>query len=364
MEKGGRKMENRNFIFVLIVLTVTLGSLSFVGAVESACSPTIKLVNQDPLPAIPNDYVKIVFEVSGLVNPACKGMSVKLTQEYPFSLDSGDSGIQSISDATYSQGYKNVWNVPYKLRVAQDALEGDYLLKLYYYLGTDGSFDTNHLEKDFNITITDVQTDFAVVVQDSSGTQVSLGIVNTGKNTANSLVVGIPQQESFRATGTSQQIVGNLAAGDYTIVSFAVSPIVARNFTRNMTGGQQPFNPNINASGQQFNLDGQTLKIKMDYTDGIGKRRSVVREVQFNVQQGNLTSRIGAAGRTGTTSTASGISHWWYLLGITVLVIIGVYIKKNYGNEIKNFAGKNQHKKSSGNAPGWVSAERTHKKSR
>ena len=114
------------------------------------------------------------------------------------------------------------------------------------------------MQKDFNITITDVQTDFDVVIQEASGTQVSIGIVNIGKNTANSLIVRIPQQENFRASGTSEQIVGNFAAGDYTIVSFNIISIArnARNATlpRNFTQFSSQ-----NAS--------QPLKIQIDYTD-------------------------------------------------------------------------------------------------
>ncbi len=236
------------------------------------------------------------------------------------------------------------------LRVAQDALEGDYQLGLLYHPGSSPDLLSFSAKKNFNITITDVQTNFDVVVQDSSGQPLSLGIVNTGKNTANSLVVKIPKQDNFRITGTSDQIVGNLAAGDYSIVSFSVVPATARNSTRD---------PNITKAAL-FNPDLQTLKVQIDYTDGIGQRRTTIKDISVEsliAQEGNFTSRLSQT-RT-QTNTISGISFWWYVIGI-IIIMVAIYIYRKHGNKIKDHYSSKRNKNSSKD-PDWVSNERTRK---
>jgi hypothetical protein len=345
----------KNKILVVLALAsfiIVLINLGLVKAESDLCSPEIKLVNQDPIPAIPDSYVKIIFEVSNLDN--CNGFAVKLNLEYPFSLDPLTDPIQTIEKSPYAQDYKTVFNIPYKIRVASDALEGDYSLKLKYHETISKDFDYFSIEKGFNITVTDVQTNFDAVLQETSGTQVSIGIVNTGKNTANSLVVKIPQQESFRTTGTSEQIVGNLAAGDYSIVSFNVASKLERNVTR------------LNNSRQYSNQE-PMLKVQIDYTDGIGKRRTVIKEIPMAsslLQQGNFTIRNlnGQTGRSTSTSN-SGTSIWWYVIILAAVIGIGFIVYQKYGEQIKNFYQKSSfHEKISKTIPDWVLAERTYHK--
>ena len=76
-----------------------------------------------------------------------------------------------------------------------------------------------------DIDVADAQTNFDLVVQDSTSSEVSLAIANVGKNTANSMIVRIPEQNGFRVTGTNGQMVGNLDSGDYTIASFSLAAI-------------------------------------------------------------------------------------------------------------------------------------------
>jgi len=343
-------MKNKLFILIMFLTTVLFISLKFISADTYSCSPTMKLVSQDPNPAIPDSYVKLVFEVSNLYN--CNGYSVKLNPDYPFSLDPNSNPIQTIGGTPSLVGYTSDWMVPYKIRIAKDALEGDYELKLFYHEGSSSDFSTLATENDFNISIMDVQTSFAAVLQDVSGMQVSIGIVNTGKNTANSLIVSIPPQDNFRTTGTNEQIVGNLAAGDYSIVTFSLTPAFSRNSTR--VGNNSANN--------------QLLKVKMDYTDGIGERRNVTQEIPLNnlLSSGNLT----LTGVTGFTrrNTSSGISKWWYAIIIVLAIVVTFLIYKGYHkvliNRIKNFYEKKGrgNGKNSKTAPNWVLAERTHKK--
>lgn len=338
-------MRRNYLLYIVIISIITLFCISSAKAVTSnLCTPNINLVSQDPIPANPNSYVKVVFEVSDLGN--CQGLAVRLNPEYPFSLDPGYNSIQTIQANPYSPGYQSIWTIPYTIRIAEDALEGEYSLKLQYSRGSGTNFD-NYIEEGFNISIIDTQTDFDAIIQEASGSQVSLGIVNIGKNTANSVIVKIPQQENFRASGTSEQIVGNLAAGDYTIVSFNIAALMNN---RNMTRAGY-----LNSTQ---NPGEQTLKVEIDYTDGIGKRRSATKDVQFSGSLSQENSTIIANFRR--TNSSSG-NLWLYIVIIVIVIVLAIIGYKNRA-KIKKLYKKIRNKEGSKNIPKWVLSEITAKK--
>ena len=97
-------------------------------------------------------------------------------------------------------------------------------------------------------------TTFDVVLQTSTSTSTTFAVVNTGANTASSVVVSIPQQPSYSTSGTSSTSLGNLEAGDYTLASFQLSSTNSNMTTQfpsfNRTGmGNSP--PDRNFSGDQ-----------------------------------------------------------------------------------------------------------------
>ena len=75
-------MKNKFFAVIIISLSLIIFANINLTAV-SGCSPIITLLNQDPNPAIPGGYVRVIYEVSGMQEPDCNGMTVKLIPEYP-----------------------------------------------------------------------------------------------------------------------------------------------------------------------------------------------------------------------------------------------------------------------------------------
>lgn len=302
-------------IFLLCLFCI-LG-INLVIAVENVsptCNLDITLVNQDPYPAMPDAYVDIVFQVSGLQDPRCNGAKMELIPSYPFSLDNND-GYRSIKGTTFTKDAKNEWLVPYKLRVNKDALDGPTDIKVGYAPG----YSDEYITKVFNITVQDSRTNFDAVIQENTGSEVSIALANTGKFTANSVIVKIPEQESFKATGTDGQMVGNLESGDYTIVSFAVSP-----------------------KGR-----GGILKFDIYYTDNIGERRIINMELPMSVNSNALSMQRFGATAVGKTTTSSWSS--WYTYIIILVVLIGIYVayKKKWFRKIKSDSMTK-------NAPDWV----------
>lgn len=346
-------MKNKLFISSLFILALILAlNLNMVSA--TACNPTIRLVSQDPSPAIPNDYVKVLFEVSDLGN--CQGFTLRLDPEYPFSLDSNSSTIQSIEAIPYASDYRSVWTVPYKLRIDSAAFDGDYNLRIDAYESNREDFGFN-LQKNFNVTIQDSRTDFDAVIQETSGNAISIAIANIGKYAANSVVVRIPEQDFFIATGTDGQMVGNLNSGDYTIVGFNL----AQKFSKNMTRDMMPSNYS------QTTPQKPNLKFDIYYTDNIGKRRIVNMELPLNL--GNSSAGMTRFTGRARSSSTSWFSSWIFWVIIIMLAIVGYVFYRKNSEKVKKLSDKIRnifHKKhkSDNQTPNWIKNSKNKEKSK
>jgi hypothetical protein len=191
------------------------------------------------------------------------------------------------------------------------------------------------------------QTDFDVTFSESTQGQTSLSIANIGNNPAESVTVRIPNQANYRVTGSSSSIVGNLAKGDYTLVSFQISSRNLLNTTQQGGTGNFPRqagqNSLNNASSQGFrnqanstdNLD--NLLVIIDYTDTTGARVSVQKSVPIQFRGSALSTTTAVAGRTAGTSTKfiGGTMFW-----IIVIVVVGAAIyfitKRKYSKPTLN----------------------------
>ena len=325
---------------ILVVLTVLLLMVSSALAVETNYTTLneeqnlhITTLKYDPYPVNPGEYFTLFVSAQAGSAKVEKDVTFQLDPQYPFSLDSNEDPIRHFDEIKYSDSVV----MQYKVRVSENAVEGINDLELRYKTAeTSSSQEEAWKTQVFKIQVADAQTDFDLVVQESTSSDVSIAIANIGKNTANSLIVRIPDQDGFRATGTNGQMVGNLDAGDYSIVSFGIAP-----------KGVSRDNP---------------LEIQMDYTDNIGERRSVTKEVQFTPSfstggldagnSGNFPAR-GRGNFPGNQTTSSSTNIW--IWAIVVLVIAGgiyVYFKK--------FSGRKKGKSNS-DKPEWVSSEKKQK---
>jgi hypothetical protein len=260
-------------------------------------------VNQDPYPAEPNSYVNLVFKLENWGTEKAENAVFELLPEYPFSLDTGVNASNKLGTIKGLQNGENAFLIKYKVRVDKDALndESEIGVKCTY---NNGEVITDK----FNITISNPRTDFDVVVQDSTAASTTLAVANIGANDAYSVIVRIPGQENFRVTGTSANIIGNLNAGDYTLVSFQVTSntgifnISSTGGNMPPTGGSMPQNRssfNRTAFNNSMVRNGN-LVVEIAYTDTLGIRRTVQKEVRLDA-----SGITGTATRTRSTTQGS-----------------------------------------------------------
>jgi hypothetical protein len=337
---------------ILLFLFVSVIVLNFVSAVEINLNATgnpmqFRLLKYEPYPVSSGEYFDFWVSAQYIGSSGIYGSRFELIPEYPFSLDSNESSVQDfgIIDSPAIL-------VHYKIKVDKNAVEGTNHLKLNYNIG-----DIIYTQT-FNIEVENSQTNFDAVIQDISGSDVSIAIANVGKYAANAVIVKIPNQDSFTAD-ISGQMVGNLAAGDYSVVGFSLSQKMSQM-------GNQQFSNKSQTNGFQFssmNTSSSTLKFDIYYTDNIGVRRIANMELPLSLTSSNSSLMTGlmTGGFPGRRSTSS----WsvWYtvliiivVLGITFFILLKKFPKqiKIIFDKIKTKFKKKKQSQTDNKIPDWI----------
>ena len=255
--------------------------------VSAVCTINVSMINQDPYPAIPGDYVKVVFQIAGLSNPECGVVNFDLKENYPFSLDPNVSSKVSINAGTYSRSYSSFYLATYKLRINEDALNGNNPIEVVY----SNSKSNAELLKEFEIYIEDTHADFEVHVKDYDPltSELTFEILNIADVDVQALTIEIPKQEDIKIKGANIKVIGDLDSNEYTTADFEAIP---QNGVINMT---------------------------LIYTDSINVRRKINKTVVFDSDY--FTGRNAGEKK----------SKWWiYVLVIAVVAwFVWRQVKKN-----------------------------------
>lgn len=207
-------------------------------------------------------------------------------------------------------------------------------------------------------------TTFDVVLQTSTSTSTTFAVVNTGANTASSVVVSIPKQIGYSTSGTSSASLGNLEAGDYTLASFQLSSTSSNMtaqlpaFDRSSTGNTPPYR---NFSGgrdmfmnQSFSGGGSQLLVQIAYTDLFGVRQTIQKQVDLSSgSSSGFSSGTGTESSSGrftggfldrSQSSDSSNSIMYISIGVIGIIIIVAIIqlgrRKKLGRFSKFFKGR------------------------
>ncbi len=261
--------------------------LFLIQSVAAICSLDANLINQDPYPALPGDYVEVVFQLSGVDDTDCKGAVFEIIPEYPFSLDETESAKRILDGPTYMGIYKKTWMILYKLRVDENAIEGKNEMEIRYNSGASDE-ETYFFEK-FNISVENLIGDFEVYVKDydKKTNELTFEILNTGEHDVEALTVDIPVQENIIIKGSHRNIIGSLDSNEETVFNFEATP----------------------KKGE--------INLKITYTDTINERRLINKAVFFEPEY--------FEGR----ADGEGYSLSFYLLiGLMVLIILVFVIKR------------------------------------
>ena len=255
-------------------------SLTLVSAIK--CDPTVSLINQDPYPAIPGDYVKLVFQVNEIANPECKTITFELLEQYPIVFDPNQQRIITADSGFYQKDFNSFLIAPYKVRIDENAVDGDNPIEVRMMYGGNLGYESYQ----FNVNIEDSKTDFEVYIKkyDSATKKLTFEILNIGEVDVEALTIEIPQQENIEIKNAKVNIVGDLDSNDYTTADFEATP----------------------KAGE--------ITIKIYYTDSINERRTLEKTILFEPEYFQ-----------GRVEDSNGRSAWTYIFWIVVIGGIGYY---------------------------------------
>lgn len=274
---------------MLLLVLIAVFMSSFALAATTKCNINASLVSQDPYPAVQGDYVKLVFQLSGngITDSSCGKIIVELIEDFPISFDPGVSNKIEAQSGIYASDYGNSLIAPFKVRIDKYALMGDNPIKLRY---SSGFSLGSYIEKEFNLNVQDIETDFEVSVKDyNSATKIiTFEILNVGKNDVESLVSEIPVQDNIEVKGSRRNIMGSLDSNDDTTFTFEATP-----------------------------KDGQISMVLL-YNDDAGVRRQIEKSVMYN-----------SADFEGRVRDKTGTSMWVYLIVLIIIVAVIYFWRRN-----------------------------------
>lgn len=262
-------------VLFLMIFTMTLVN-------AAACDLSVSLLNQDPYPAVPGDYVKIVFQVKGLDNPECGDVTFNLLQDYPLVFDPTEKSTRTFQKVDYIKDYESNLLIPYKVRIDENALDGTNPIEVSIQNRANPP-----ISETFDLEVKDVRADFEVYVKNYNYQthELELEILNIAKSDVEALSVEILKQENIEVKGPNRIIVGDLDSNEYTTADFEATP----------------------SEGE--------IKLLLTYSDTINTRRTIEKIVTFDSTY--FTNRVADQSSTGIGT---------YILWGAVILLVGWWI--------------------------------------
>lgn len=286
----------------------------------------------EPYPVNAGDWFDLWLKVENTGNEDAENATFELLQEYPFSLSESPVKKFGIVPGTLTAfenkqagdviSQANEVIMKYRVKAADNAPEGETILKIKARTDSDMG---NQFMFSLPITVGKTKTDFDIVMQDSTTQGMSFAIANTGQKAATAVVISLEPQPGLNITGASSSVIGNLAAGDFTTVSFQISPSMRMNRTggRMLYGNNANNNLNNNMNNTQPPSAINQLTMKVSYTDTAGIRNIIEKVVPVNFGQ-----RMGQFG-AGTRSISTGLPNYAYLgIGVIAGVLITLVYRR------------------------------------
>jgi len=274
----------------LVILLSLILFVSFASA-EIICDLDISLINQDPYPAVPGDYVKLVFQLEGIDGADCNDITFNLLSDYPIEFNPGESGLRTFERVNYVKDYESNILIPYEVRINKDALDGATPIEVRAQSRGDAP-----VSKVFNLEVSDVRAAFEVYVKDYSykTNELTLEILNIEASDVEALSLEIPKQDSIIIKGPNRIVVGDLDSNEYTTADFEAEP-----------------------------SDGE-FKISLIYSDTINTRRTVEKTVSFDSSY--FTERKADQTTTSTTT---------YIVWAVIIIVVVWWIVKRFKKKKK-----------------------------
>jgi hypothetical protein len=246
----------KKIILLMVFAVIILSTAAHAQSVSIAKGPDVRLsfVNQDPDPAEPGRYVDIRIKVENNGSIQAENLIVEFMQDYPFSLDPGVDPQDNRGGLPARQLGKNAIVIRYKVRVDENAVEGEN--EAYFRYKFDGS---DWIEIDPYII--DIRTHDAIISVDA--VNVAKEVLEPGLSSN----VGI--KISNKADSALEDIKVSLDLGGQPFIP--IGSTNEQSIYRMKEGEAHTFNFKILANPEAL-AGVYQIPLKIEYSDEVGKR--------------------------------------------------------------------------------------------
>ncbi len=250
----------------------------------------VEIIHIDKTAIVPGKQSSLKFTINNVGNAPLRDITFNWENKDNTILPVGSDNTRYIKYIDINEGF----DLEYQVIADTNANAGLYKLNLYLTFTDSINGTTKQLS-----TIAGVYvgggTDFDIVFSESTNGETSFSVANIGSNKAYSVSVIIPDQSSWRVSGSNSVIIGNLNSGDYTVASFKL-------------------HSSVNSSSEK-------VQMQIAYTDTMGERKVVEKEVKLGLQ--NIAADDGQTAVQGRKiqSQQGSPGYIVYIIGIAVLFI-------------------------------------------
>lgn len=223
----------KNIIFGVFMLGLILGSVSVFGATSLTSGRTqlyayylnVTMINHEPDPAEAGRYVTVRFKIENTGGETAQDITAELLPKYPFSLDPGVSAVKYIGSVRSRQVGDTGVITDYRLKVDENALEGNNEIELRYRVRNDAwvklePFYINIRPHDIILSIASINTQNMIVPGKVS--KVDINLKNLALTFIKEIKVKLNLDGVPLATigSTNRKIIKEMAADTNATVSF------------------------------------------------------------------------------------------------------------------------------------------------
>jgi hypothetical protein len=234
-----KKIISLQLLTLIIILALVPGVF---GAISSTSSTTttakagipgmnvkITFLSQDPDPVQPGEFVDLRWKVENYGSRPIYDMRVNLVLDYPFSLEDATAHTKNIGTLAARQIGKDGAIVHWKVRVDEDAVQGDNEIKLRYQIG-DKVF-VEHEEYDVRVKSRDlslgVESIHFIPSQPKAGdiVTVNLNIRNYAQTFIDDVKVnlGLSETSFSPVSSTNEKVIRKISARGNATAQFLLA---------------------------------------------------------------------------------------------------------------------------------------------
>jgi hypothetical protein len=218
-------MDMKKIVFILLALLGLSIVMGGIAEAQTFYQMNVTMINYEPDPAEAGRYVTVRFKFENTGGQTAEDIIAEILPKYPFSLDPGESASKSLGSVRARQSGDTGVIVDWRLKVDENALEGDNEIDLRYRVGSYAwnkltDFLINIQPHDIILSIESI--DAPKLISPGQTSEIAINLKNLAASYVKEIKVslnlaGVP----FATIGsTNKKIIKSLDAGASTEATF------------------------------------------------------------------------------------------------------------------------------------------------